>query len=1294
MASPYVRIARDGTDLGANVAICLANKAVAQSGDRRNFAYTNPTGDFYYPNASGVPTLRASFPRTYLDTDTFTLTGKTVRSATNDATLLSALTAAAAACVPSVIKVAAGNYTGTYTLPTRVGSTTPGGSNDVIIIWDAIYNSMIANGGVSTVCPAKVRVTAAQVAQMPYFKCISTANEHQWSVDAGTSGWRFIGLRFGADPIVSTLSRLIRIGNGDGTIQTSSELCPLNIGFDRCGFDGHALLNLKAAIEGHAKSWYVQECYFGDEIHHDGQDCKAISAYNGPGPMRIVNNRIVASTENIMWGGAVSMPGCAPADCEFRWNELTKPLTWNRNHPSYAGKQWAIKNLLETKKLQYGLIEGNYLHRVWSADQAGASMLLKSESYGDGPTNGGTHDVLTRWNYIEDAGFGVNIATITDNEATTPTLSRVYSYGDLYVIGAQYFSAGSNPFIGIGALDNCGVIHPTFIAKGTVNAISTLPPVAATATNLALIDGLYDPTNFGIKGDGQADGTGSLNYYAPGSDVKGNAFVGRSSTTYPAGNYFPTTSGGVGYIDYVNGNYALSGTTQGSGGPATPVATSLSITTQPSDIANGASVTVVARIVDQFGAPFSATATITATVASGTASILSGGTASTSSSGVATFTIPMSAPSTTACTLTLASTGLNSATTSSFTITVAVPPVATSLTITTQPSTTTSGQTMSPAVVVKVLDQFGAVFSSTATILASIFTGNATLGGTVSVQCVAGVATFSNLVPSIGTTGSNTIRFTSSGLTGVTSSAFTVTALVIPVATSLFITTQPGNGTSGSALSVQPVVRVLDQFGSLFSTTATITAAIASGTATITAGSTKAASGGIATFSGLTCTTVSQSTNTITFSSPGLTSVTSSSFTVTPVRVATSLGIARQPGNGTSGVPLTTEPRVSVLDQFGAIIASTATITATVGTGNAVLTAGSTANAVAGTASFANMTLTAPSTGSNTLSFSSPGLTGISSAAFTITVPAVPVATSLSIVTQPSGSTSGVALTTQPVIRVLDQFGTLISSTATITATIASGTPTITAGSSIAASGGTATFTALTLTAGATAAATITFSSPGLTSVTSNAVTCTVIPVAVATALAIETQPSGSVSGTALTTQPKILVVDQFGAQITSTATITAALFSGTATIAGATQAAVAGAAQFTALTLTSATTQDVSLRFTASGLTSIISAPFTVTAVLIPPPPDPDPIEEPPPDPTPVVLVPTSMRVKVLPTAILSGGVISPPPEVEILDQNGNVLDIDTLVVTCTANGATVTAGATDTTQDGVAVFNGLVVT
>src|SRR5205085_8881526 len=62
--------------------------------------------------------------------------------------------------------------------------------------------------------------------------------------------------------------------------------------------------------------------------------------------------------ENIMFGGAfASIPNLVPSDIEIRRNHITKPLSWKANEPTYAGKAWTIKNLLELKNAQRVLID-------------------------------------------------------------------------------------------------------------------------------------------------------------------------------------------------------------------------------------------------------------------------------------------------------------------------------------------------------------------------------------------------------------------------------------------------------------------------------------------------------------------------------------------------------------------------------------------------------------------------------------------------------------------------------------------------------------------------------------------------------------------------------------------------------------------------------------------------------------------------------------------------------------------------------------------------------------------------
>jgi hypothetical protein len=115
--------------------------------------------------------------------------------------------------------------------------------------------------------------------------------------------------------------------------------------------------------------------------------------------------------------------------------------------------------------------------------------------------------------------------------------------------------------------------------------------------------------------------------------------------------------------------------------------------------------------------------------------------------------------------------------------------------------------------------------------------------------------------------------------------------------------------------------------------------------------------------------------------------------------------------------------------------------------------------------------------------------------------------------------------------------------------------------------------------------------------VSSVPVTVTVTP-GVATSIAIRTQPAGSISGAALTTQPAVEIRDAAGNLVTSsTAAVTATLggttggtLSGTVTVN-----AVAGVATFTNLTITGAGTR--TLVFSAPSLTNATSADITVVA-------------------------------------------------------------------------------------------------
>jgi hypothetical protein len=325
----------------------------------------------------------------------------------------------------------------------------------------------------------------------------------------------------------------------------------------------------------------------------------------------------------------------------------------------------------------------------------------------------------------------------------------------------------------------------------------------------------------------------------------------------------------------------------------------------------------VLQLRDAFGnAVGQAGITITASVASGSATLSGGSTATTNSAGAASFaTLTLSGTGTV--TLDFSAPGLSSARSGS--ITLAAPPAA-SLVIVTQPSSTAqSGVPFTVQPAVQLRDGFGAdVDTAGVAITASLGSGpsGGTLtGGTVAQTSGSGLATFANLAI-LGPPGNYTLRFTGSGLSPVTSTAIAVT---IGPPSQLTLTTQPAAASpSGATLSAQPVVQLRDAFGSpVPKSGVVVTASIASGGGSLggtTSVTTDAA--GVARFTDLSVTGL-VGNRTLGFSSPNLAGATSAPIAIS-AGAATRLGIVVQPsGFDFSGIPLSRQPVIQIQDDSG-----------------------------------------------------------------------------------------------------------------------------------------------------------------------------------------------------------------------------------------------------------------------------------------------------------------------------------------------------------------------------------------
>jgi len=194
------------------------------------------------------------------------------------------------------------------------------------------------------------------------------------------------------------------------------------------------------------------------------------------------------------------------------------------------------------------------------------------------------------------------------------------------------------------------------------------------------------------------------------------------------------------------------------------------------------------------------------------------------------------------------------------------------------PQTSGATFTISPTVTLTTGTTPGVGVAVTATIQAGPG-GTPVLGGPITQNTnSSGVATFSGLTLT-GLVGTYTVRFSAGSNWPVAD--LTVTLSAGP-ATALAVATQPvGNVLPGVNLQTVPVVRVVDSGGNVItSSSAAIAATIATGSqnASLSVTSVNATSG-VATFTGMKVNNAGGNF-TITFSSTGLTSVTSNQFTI------------------------------------------------------------------------------------------------------------------------------------------------------------------------------------------------------------------------------------------------------------------------------------------------------------------------------------------------------------------------------------------------------------------------------
>jgi hypothetical protein len=515
---------------------------------------------------------------------------------------------------------------------------------------------------------------------------------------------------------------------------------------------------------------------------------------------------------------------------------------------------------------------------------------------------------------------------------------------------------------------------------------------------------------------------------------------------------------------------------------------------------------------------------------------------------------------------------------------------ATQVVITTQPATSvTAGSAFGLTVTVE--DSQGDVvtgYSGSVTIALFANPGSATLGGTVTVNVVDGVATFTDLTLTAADSG-YTLVATSGSLTAATSIPFTVTPAA---AAELTIVTQPSaTATAGQPFDTQPLLDLEDRYGNLETgdDSTVVTAELMSGTGPLQGSITATVVGGVATFSNLADDEAGAIT--LSFGSSRLQSRTSSAVVISPA-AASQLVVQTQPStSATAGQAFATQPVIEEEDRYGNLetgdFATSVSVRLNSGTG--ALLGSTSATVSGGVATF--LDLAEDKVGSITLKFTGGSLTPALATAVTI----VPATATTLVVTgaPPSSVTAGIGFAIM--VTAFDPFANIATSfTGRITASLASspGGVALSGVLTVSAVDGVATFAGLTLDTAA-ASFSLRATGAGLAAAVTTAINVTPGPAA---QLVVTSQPPASVepdNGFGLT----IAAVDRFGNVVTSESgdVAVALVNTATGTLAGKSTASfVDGIATIAGLTLNQAGVYSVQI--SANGLASAVATSVTVT--------------------------------------------------------------------------------------------------
>ena len=389
-----------------------------------------------------------------------------------------------------------------------------------------------------------------------------------FTTELGAHNYRLIGLEITKVPERSGSHRdlsygLVWIGGpAPGTDKYPSQTLqlPHHIIIDRCYIHGDYGAPHGETYRGvmlHGDNVAVIDSYVAN-IHSEGMEVQAIEGGNSNGPIKIVNNYLEASGENIMFGGFdPSIPGLTTADIEIRHNLIAKPATWNPNSPEFKGVNYSVKNLFELKNAVRVLIDGNVLENNWVKAQNGTAILFTVRNQAGNCDWCAVQDVTFTNNIVRGTNHVFNIIgadgpnpNVSRKSWKTQQTQRILIANNLaYDIGGKLWNP--NPSTGYGifaAVAGGGAAKAPFVPiKDLIIQHNTaFPPYQVLSMALEpatdgflFTDNVFTHGIYGIFGDGTGAGEVAIKKFVKRPQISNNLLVGASqlADNYPRSGF-------------------------------------------------------------------------------------------------------------------------------------------------------------------------------------------------------------------------------------------------------------------------------------------------------------------------------------------------------------------------------------------------------------------------------------------------------------------------------------------------------------------------------------------------------------------------------------------------------------------------------------------------------------------------------------------------------------------------------------------------------------------------------------